>query len=282
MRSMNLIWSCTPGPLVHGAFGGYSDRLKGIVTGYLLAKRLHRQFWIEWQGLTCLGDFFNISCDAQFEQKGAGAINTVDKLSDRDQVEFLLQYLQSMNADNIWLTANQYMQAHWNVLCGQGTMESTFADVLEELLQPKPGLLEHPSYQYLASRMQNRIVVGLQIRMGDQAWDRPNTFKVPSEEVILRAVRSQRAEAVLVVSDSPEWKRNISSLITDREVIMLDYATANPDRSPAEQSQKAFPLFLIEHFLLSQCCAVITGDGGGGRTAAWWGRKPLIELVQAQ
>ena len=273
---MNLIWSCIPSPIVHGSFGGYSDRLKGIVTAYLLAKKCGREFGICWQGLTNIRDYFDSPYFADLPEI-ASVFGWVDHLESDAQLLELIRVIQRDRNNSDILTCNQYDRSHWRLLHGEGTMESTFAGVLNEVLQPNDGIFSHPAYRQLSEQMNGQRVLGLAIRRGDQDWDRPGAFRVPTDSQIIEAMRRFSVDAVLLVSDSPGWKRKFAASINGY-VIMLDYETANPDRSAPDRARKAFPLFLIEHFLLSRCSAIITGDGGGGRTAAWWGGRPLVEL----
>lgn len=281
---MRLIWSCTPGMFIHGSFGGYSDRLKGIVTAYLLAKRLGRDFAIEWIGATNISEFFNSKyfAESAFIHGSHSSFSTVDRLESARDISLMILDAERMgNVENVWMTANQYSREHWRLLSGQGTMESTFADVLDEIFQPAAGLFNHPAYVDLNDRMKGKRVLGLAIRQGDQKWDRPGCFRVPSDEEILNQL-SESYHSIFIVSDSPTWKKAIRDKIEAKgfKTMMLDYQTANPDRSPVAETREAFPLYLIEHRLLGECEVIVTGDGGGGRTAAWWGRKPLVELIQ--
>jgi hypothetical protein len=283
---MNLVWSCTPGSLVHGSFGGYCDRLKGIVTAYYLAKKCGRSFGIEWRGLSRLGAYYSspyyLPLGWTKLEKDQIFINKIDRLESEDDLNQLMNDIGHISKDiQILISCNQYTGMHWKTLFGQGSMESAFGMALKDILHPYGALFQHQVYQELAAQMRGKEVVGLQIRMGDQDWDRNGAFKVPDLKSICAALSNIKADAVFLVSDSPQWKKFFSEIpdyYNSKKIVMYDYETANIDRSESDKAEKAFPIFLIEHYLLSKCKAIITGDGGGGRTAAWWGGKPLIEL----
>src|SRR5512137_2104130 len=115
---MNLIWSCTPGPLVRGSFGGYSDRLKGIVTASLLARHLGRKLLIEWNGVTRLADYFGSSNYLGSESPPGDSVffGLVDKLDTDGEIARAASDLGSVGAENIYLTANQYGDLHRKLL----------------------------------------------------------------------------------------------------------------------------------------------------------------------
>jgi hypothetical protein len=278
---VQLIWSCTPGPLIRGGFGGYADRLKGIVTGALLASKLGRDFAIEWDGLTRIQDYFDCDCCVSDTDSSSSTqvLAAIDRLVSEQDVARLLEEASASKADRLYLTANQFAAEHCRVLGGEATPEATFASVISSLLKPNEALLSDDDCHEYAALVRSLPAVGLQIRTNDRGWDGRVVWKVPSIEDALLAV--EPAGAVFVSSDSSAWKYRFRGACKSKRVLSTDFVPAHLDRSPGDEVRNGFRAIVVEHYVLSQCARVFIGQGGFGLTAAWWGRKPCVELPAA-
>lgn len=268
-----LIWTCN-----EGHCGGYADRLKGIVTAYLMAKHLGREFCIEWNGITNLQDAFYVPCGFYTKQaQGVQRLRLIDVLETGKQVSTAIEGLSEIKAETVYLSVNQYDQAHWLFLGGPGkSMPSNFARVLNRLMTPNAAVTTHPEYLKACEFLESQRTVGVQVRTGAY-HDEPGVNQINPREVWERVVVQDNARAVFIASDSPPWKTGFAALHTP--VYQIPFDPAHIERSDPDAIRRTFLLTVIEHQILSKCSKVYTGWGGFGRTAAWWGRKPCVDLL---
>ena len=271
-----LIWTSSGGHC-----GGYADRLKGIVTAYLLAKQCDREFFIEWNDLTNLQDCFDVSC--AFEgprEQGAGTVGLIDHLETEHEIVFQRDFLRGMAEETIYVSVNQYDEPHWRVLGDvREFVSETFSRVLNSLLTPKPSVTS-PLVGAMSLMQHNRV--GVQVRTGEQNYPHEHGLKrIEPAEVWERVLQHSRPGSVFVASDSPKWKQDFADVNPNLSTFQLCFTPAHIERSEPEEIRRTFMMTVIEHQILSRCSKVYTGWGGFGRTAAWWGQKPCIDLLTA-
>jgi len=265
-----LIWTCNG-----GSCGGYADRLKGIVTAYLLAQHVGREFFIEWNGLTNIEDCFDVPCAFNHSRlEDSRRLRLIDKLETEQQVVAGLDVLSRIKAETAYLQVNQYDQPHCNVLGHYGeSMEGAFSHVLNRLITPKPEIRYSPAYH---------TSVGVQVRTGEQNYPHEHGLKrIDPSEVWDCILQDGRPPSVFVASDSPAWKNDFAAVHPEIQVAQMFFTPAHIERSEPEEIRRTFVMTVIEHQVLSKCLKVYTGWGGFGRTAAWWGQKPCIDLLES-
>lgn len=271
-----LIWTCSQG----GHYGGYADRLKGIVTAYLLAKQCDREFFIEWDGLTNLQECFEVPCVWDGPRQSSWMhFRTIDNLVTEEHVRALVSVLSDIKTEAVYISMNQYDQPHWKLLTVCDThhsMAATFSAVLNLLLTPKPAITDHPAYLAAAEFLETQKPVGVQVRTGEYPYE--DGVECADTRDVLKRVMQDRAPGVFIASDSPFWKDHLS-LIAEIPSYQIPFTPAHIERSAPDYIRDTFLLTVIEHQILSKCSKVYTGWGGFGRTAAWWGGKPCINLL---
>jgi hypothetical protein len=268
-----LIWTCNA-----GSCGGYADRLKGIVTAYLMAQAVGREFFIEWGGVTKLSDAFAVPCAPAPESlcyPNAPVIRLIDNLTTEDQLIAAISTLADIKAAVVRIAVNQY-EPIWTAL---ETDAGTFARVLNLLMTPRDTITGHPAYLAAAEFVNSHNTVGVQVRTGEY-HNEPGARRVEPAEVWRRLLQDS-VEGVFIASDSPKWKDDFRAAhpTPAAPTFQFCFAPAHIERSAPDAIRNTFLLTVIEHQILSKCSAVYTGWGGFGRTAAWWGGKPCIDLL---
>jgi len=267
----SITWTCRGGEC-----GGYADRLKGIVTARLLADRLNRDFFVEWDGPARLADWFDFPVSPTVAPRH---LRRIDYLSTRQSVDELLSELDGAAGD-LAVSINQYDEPHWDVLTDHAdTIGGTFKRVLDSVLCPRPEIKFHPQFLRVQDKMNGKAVVGVQVRTGFSSYPRDAAVTVPNMEDVLAAVERSGCPLAFIASDSPSWKRAFMD-VCSTEAAFIDVAPAHTEKSTTAEIVETFPLTVIEHRLLSSCRQVITGQGGFGKTAAWWGGIQCVDLLR--
>ena len=155
-------------------------------------------------------------------------------------------------------------------------MPKTFAHVLDTLLAPRRQINCHPEYLAALQFLKTYKPVGVQVRTGEY-HNEDGVTCADTRDVLARVLRD-RAPAMFIASDSPFWKDHLAG-ISEIPSYRIRFAPAHIERSEPEDIRRTFLLTVIEHQILSKCSKVYTGWGGFGRTAAWWGRKPCVDLL---
>ena len=269
-----LIWTCRG-----GGCGGYADRLKGIVTAYLLAKAVGREFFIEWDGITNLQECFDVPCAFDGARvQGAENLRLVDCLE--HNINPAIGMLFDMKQETVYISANQYDELHCRALGNGQSMPETFARVLNRLMTPTAAITIHPEY-LKAAKFLTSHTAGVQVRTGEQNYPHEHDLKRIDTRKVWGRVLLDDLTKVFIASDSPRWKDDFAAVHPEIPSHQIRFVPAHIERSVPEDIRRTFLLTVIEHQILSKCSRIYTGWGGFGRTAAWWGQKPYIDLLTA-
>ena len=268
-----LIWACN-----QGSAGGYADRLKGIVTAYLLAKAVGREFFIEWRGVTSLTDAFDVPCafDGKVPRNRQRYL-WVDQMETRAQIIDRLGILCESQVDALYISCNQFDEPHAELATThERSMSQTFARVLNSLLTPRPAITEHPAYLAAAEFVASHKAIGVQVRTGE--YHNEDGVECADTREALKRVLQDQAPGMFIASDSQFWKAHLAG-IAEIPTYQIHFDPAHIERSEPDDIRRTFLLTVIEHQILSKCSKVYTGWGGFGRTAAWWGGVPVVDLL---
>lgn len=292
--------------------GGFADRIKGALSGYLFGLLTNRSYFIRWERpIPLRRDFkqrkllWQITPDVE-RALAKLEMNTVDLIdieldgARRSSFEQQLHSLAFLPKDrHVRLHTNSFMfnqmivGGHGQELAAMGvemTKESLcFQSCFNRLFEYNPDGSTAIRYQrFMSWKGRQSQVVGLQIRTGgDGDWNDPEMFSKLRWEIAAEAVenfvRLNRLGnvGVFITTDSDEIKSKIAERLSRKlDVFYFLDRALHLERSAENETRERAPVVALENSLLSECDFIVVGKGGFGTIAAWRkGRDPDVIFV---
>lgn len=287
-----------------GKVGGFADRLKGVVTCYILSILTDRDFLIDWDHPAEISEFFapntvnwkfgkeRVSTDANTQ-----VFDFIDPALRPDQAEKLDLLLKTLEdktefsrvygeSEILKFYANffdvDYFSPFENELKRELGIENfsneeVFHVCFNRLFKfTCPESVENEFQRFQKFRAANKKVVGIQFRTGGSGnWEDPNLDQPQNIRQAARALRKKhsgffkRKPAVFLTSDDPAAKEIFRDEIGKSfRVFSFNEDPIHFERSESPASRE-FGMVVLEFNCLTLCDDLIVGHGGFGVTAGY-------------
>lgn len=292
--------------------GGFADRLKGMLSAFLLAIVTNRKFFADWKTPTVLSEHLAPSA---FDWRLVENINNNDKpliidaIDSKNYHTFVLEYLKGAHNAEILdgytdVVVHSNMINFYDVLANRDLlsqslfgralmlresnigMERTVAELTVLLFGSLFRYMPLPEFErrwadFEVKRRLGPPVIGVHFRTGgDNRWWDPQMDKLENIPLVSAAVRRTSEDCfggkaqVLITSDSENARKLLLETISKTSpCYSYDGNIAHYERS-SSIAQDEFQFLLFEFLCLSRCDFVIHGAGEYALTAAKVGGKP--------
>ena len=284
--------------------GGFADRIKGVITTYLLAVMTGRRFRMNWEWPASLD---TVLAPADYDWRLAepwveedsvvfdliDAQVTPEKLTPmRTGGAALNEYLADAERVTVFCNGFFYrdLRACTVELEQHGVdMSSTpaaFRSCFDTLFRFRPMGDNIERYmRFRRFRESVPVVYGAQFRTGgkgdwkDPMLDRPENVTLLAGQLLQHA-RAHHPDGfgIFLTTDSQEAKQRLQdALPADIPLFFYEDEPAHLDRSPEPEARRVSDQLVVEHTALSECEMIFVGKGAFGRTAAYRaGKQPII------
>jgi hypothetical protein len=240
--------------------GGFCDRLVGIVSSYLIAKKNNRLFKIIWDILNIDEMFTNVS---YIENNNTSKnIRLIDYKKSKKAKNFLLNILPSNN-NNFSIESN--MNWHYYLYNNDETFinetKDTYNILLNEILGVNNEILNKINHKY--SDITERI--GIQIRTGDKYFREDGVEYIPKNKyksfslnikTILNTYYSDNKK-LFITSDDPEIISELKNILgLEYDILTTNIDNIHIDKTDNIQLTNLLNLF-EEFYLLSNSKEII-------------------------
>ena len=282
-KRKKIVYSCPK----YGC-GGWADRQKGIVSAYVLASMLGRDFGVHIPLPCDLSHFMsNNKIDwrvTDSELQGSG-VQKLQKL-DSGAVSFVKRLISSADFekelpnDVTVLTWNmevvQHLRQHslasrldW--MAGKSVPE-IYREVLNDLFRLKPELEEQlKSFRKLVP--ENRKLVCAQVRIGKHAGF-PDVLSIltfedfPILADFLTKYNDSQQYRILLTSDSTKIVQMATQKFPD-VIVSIPGPITHTDKSRGKEACDGFKKAIVDQYALSTCDVLVISESGIGKVASF-------------
>lgn len=277
--------------------GGFADRMKGVVSTYLLAKLSGRQFFLDWEWPTSIDHILAPSQvswrmpTGVMDSKSNSVFDLIDAQASDAKLATISEGGDALNeyfnySDVVTVYCNGYLFADLSKHAGTLTSYSVdmrtapvcFKSVFDALFVFQPsGRSEIQYEEFVAFKRGVDFLYGAQFRTGgsgswkDPELDAPQNCVLMAKQIIERAEkRNQENIGVFLTTDSQLVKTIMKECLPAN--IRLFYYNDEPahlDRSEFSEAKRISDQLVVENTALSECDEIFIGKGAFGRIAAY-------------
>jgi hypothetical protein len=240
--------------------GGFGDRLVGIVSCYLIAKKYNLNFKIFWDVKNIDELFNNISYIEH--KKELKNIRLIDEKKSKKAKDFLINILPKTD---ISYSIESNMNWHFFIYDNRDILirdtKETYNILLNDILGVNREIVNKILQKY--TDISERI--GIQIRTGDQLFEEKGALYIPNSKhvnfcnnlanVIIE--NYQNDKKLFVTADNPEIINELKKIIGNKyDILTTSIGNIHIDKNELVEIETLINLF-EEFFLLSSCKEII-------------------------